>query len=454
MKCRTLRKTHKIKRAAQVTAVSLQQRHAIHGIASMIEWLWEDEDMKRATYTALAVILCLGLMVTPKFQSFALDDTTEEGQGNAIASENQDSNKIDEGNTEKEDTKTDINNKKVADIQKQEVERRAAQTEAIKENAENKVKAQDDNDKIEEVTGAEGEPVELSFKGIKRMADEAPGSMRFDFQLLDKDGKVLQTVQNDSAGNINFAPVSFDKAGNYTYNMREVIGNNREILYDDSKYRIEVTVTEKEGKLSADYKVIWEEVNFGGDEQEVGKVAEFDNDWDKVVLSLDAVKLVDGEDVEWSTRRTIDTPYTDNTEEDYYFQLKDSYGNVIETTENLGSFIQFADIEIDKEGTYLYSVEEIPGKNKNMIYDDMVAYYVIDVYYDEDEEALDAEVNWYTNDGDGDSLDNDVPTFNNVTKKANKSPATGDGTSQGLALALLVLCAVYISLSGTFSRSK
>lgn len=79
---------------------------------------------------------------------------------------------------------------------------------------------------------------------------------QFSFALKDADGKVLQTVTNDAEGNVSFH-VEYNKAGTYTYTISEVVPADAEnnvkdhITYDTSEHKVEVEVTNGDGKLDA-----------------------------------------------------------------------------------------------------------------------------------------------------------------------------------------------------------
>lgn len=78
---------------------------------------------------------------------------------------------------------------------------------------------------------------------------------QFSFALKDGDGKVLQTVTNDAAGNVSFN-VEYNKSGEYHYFISEVVPEGAEknvkdhITYDTAEYEVTVTVTSGTGKLN------------------------------------------------------------------------------------------------------------------------------------------------------------------------------------------------------------
>ena len=67
---------------------------------------------------------------------------------------------------------------------------------------------------------------------------------QFRFQLLDENGKVLQTKTNDSEGNITFDRISYtigDVGKTFTYHVKETAGNDDHYQYDSSVYSVTVT---------------------------------------------------------------------------------------------------------------------------------------------------------------------------------------------------------------------
>lgn len=97
-------------------------------------------------------------------------------------------------------------------------------------------------------------PVEISVNAKKVLAGKALQNGEFNFQLTgqDENGNPLTlAAKNDANGNITFAPISFTKAGRYTFELREMKGSEENITYDDSFKTVTVTVTETDGVLSA-----------------------------------------------------------------------------------------------------------------------------------------------------------------------------------------------------------
>ena len=70
----------------------------------------------------------------------------------------------------------------------------------------------------------------------------------FSFVLKDDKGNVIQTVTNNSKGNISFENIVYDKPGVYYYTVEEVKGNEADVVYDNMVAKFQVTVTKTVGE--------------------------------------------------------------------------------------------------------------------------------------------------------------------------------------------------------------
>ena len=76
------------------------------------------------------------------------------------------------------------------------------------------------------------------FKAHKTLEGAALSAGEFSFELLDSDGKMLQTVTNAADGSVSFAPISFSEPGDYHYTIREVAGSNAGMTYDKTTHPV------------------------------------------------------------------------------------------------------------------------------------------------------------------------------------------------------------------------
>ena len=77
---------------------------------------------------------------------------------------------------------------------------------------------------------------------------------QFSFELCDPDGTVLQTKTNDAAGMVRFDALTFDYRDldrTHEYRIREVAGDDAEIVYDTHVETVRIELREQEGVLAA-----------------------------------------------------------------------------------------------------------------------------------------------------------------------------------------------------------
>ena len=87
-------------------------------------------------------------------------------------------------------------------------------------------------------------PVEVEFNFTKRLEGRELKANEFSFVLKDSEGKTLETVKNDAAGNVKFKALEFKKGqeGVHNYTVEEVKGTDATVTYDTMKANVTVTV--------------------------------------------------------------------------------------------------------------------------------------------------------------------------------------------------------------------
>uniref|UniRef100_UPI00066C3DA3 Spy0128 family protein n=1 Tax=Streptococcus oralis TaxID=1303 RepID=UPI00066C3DA3 len=231
------------------------------------------------------------------------------------------------------------------------------------------------------------------IQAIKKLTGRAMKAGEFEFDLFDdKTNKVVETVTNDAEGNINFAELTFDKAGTYNYHIVEKKANTTEkgVTYDANPVGVTVTVSaDAEGKLSA-------AVAYENDDKT------FENTYaaEKTSAPIEVTKALSG--------RTLKA-------DEFEFVLKnDADGSELQKVKNTADGkVAFAPIEYTKAGTYKYTIVET---NAGQTIDG--------VTYDSLEVKVTVEV---TDDGEGNLTANVTypadKEFNN-SYGASKTPAT------------------------------
>lgn len=204
------------------------------------------------------------------------------------------------------------------------------------------------------------EPARVVIDALKTMDGEAPSEV-FEFLLMDSEGNVLQTKQNNG-GQISFDAVLLDKTGIHHFSVAESHGSDTHVVYDHSVYDVFVTVTAPagEGALAAEV-----EYSKGG---EAAEDILFENKTrHPASLVINATKTIDGNVPEAGA---------------FTFELKDADGNVISTAVNdENGVITFDTLYFDEVGGTQYSISEVKGDDDGIIYDDVVYYLEVSTGY-------------------------------------------------------------------------
>ena len=213
----------------------------------------------------------------------------------------------------------------------------------------------------------------------------------FAFDLIDPNGKVVDTAKNAKDGKISFKELTFKTAGTYTYTIKEQAGTLGGVKYDTKVIKATVTVTDDgQGRLVT--KVAYEK-----DDQTFKNTysAAKTNAQLSVKKALTGRALKDGE---------------------FEFELKGQDDKVAQSKKNAqdGS-VTFDTIEYTKAGTYHYTITEKDTKLQGITYDKKVIKVTVTVT-DDGNGRLVAKV----------SHDKNIQTFENrYTPPKKDLPKTG-----------------------------
>ena len=229
-------------------------------------------------------------------------------------------------------------------------------------------------------------PTTAQFKAKKVLAingtsDRTLKANEFTFLLKDQDGKLLDTKTNEENGDILFNPVTFSKAGTFTYTIDEQKPAEPEsaITYDESVHTVTVTVTkDANGQLKADVK--------------------YDGKMDTLTFTntytpptpptpsekqITTSKILEGRDLQGG---------------EFSFNLLDANGTVLQTKQNAAdgtvTFDPIAYTE-DTIGTHQYTIKEVlPADKANIQYDEGQVDVTVTVTKDEASNAIQAVVSY------------------------------------------------------------
>ncbi len=240
------------------------------------------------------------------------------------------------------------------------------------------------------------------LKATKTMDGEIPDDGVFEFELLDKNGNLLQTVTN-LGGNISFEPINYKKSGTYIYTIREKHGDDYVIYYDHSVYTAEVIVTAPEG--GTDFEA---SVNYYKNNEAVESVVFNNKTRADATLLITADKLFDGKLPE---------------NEQFSFELCAEDGTVIETvTNDADGKIKFSELNFNEPDFKIYKINEVKGTEETIIYDKLIytIYVQVEAVHNNDTYFIQTAVvkgDEVVSEGYGTHLELNSIGFNNSIRK-------------------------------------
>ena len=171
-----------------------------------------------------------------------------------------------------------------------------------------------------------------TLKATKRFTGGELAGGDFTFQLLDKDGNVIQTVQNDKDGKVAFQAISYDTPGDHDYTIKEVAGNDPTVVYDTKDVKVHIKVSDEKGELKAT-------ATYDGE----ADVPTFTNSKPTTDVTVEATKILTGKDL---------------TADAFTFGLYDQAGNeVAKGTNDRGGKVELAVKNLNL-GEYDYTLKE------------------------------------------------------------------------------------------------
>lgn len=126
----------------------------------------------------------------------------------------------------------------------------------------------------------------VTLKATKCFTGGELAGSDFTFQLLDKDGSVVQTVQNEKDGKVAFAAIDYATPGDHDYTIKEVKGADSTVVYDAQGVKVHVKVTDEKGELKAT-------VTYDGEKA----VPTFTNTKPTADVTVEATKVLAGKDL-------------------------------------------------------------------------------------------------------------------------------------------------------------
>ena len=218
-----------------------------------------------------------------------------------------------------------------------------------------------------------------------------------------------------------------NRVGMFTYTLRQIPGEDQQCVYDETEYELVVYVTYAKG---------------GG--VEVSVVAYKDGAQEKTdVEFFNYYGIPDGVDI--TAIKTLDrgTP----RDGQFSFELLDDEGEVLQTVKNDGRKVVFDTLFFDTEGTFTFTIKEVIGKDRNIIYDKTEYEAVVEVTRNENHDYVATLT--YLEDGEEHT---GTPTFAN--KSITSTPTTGDTFNLVLVAGIFLAAAAVLILMLLKKRKK
>lgn len=196
-----------------------------------------------------------------------------------------------------------------------------------------------------------------------------PADGEFTFALIDvATGQEIDRTTNVGKA-FTFKAISYTATGSHAYQVKEVAGQDGTITYSDAVLDVTVNVTDDgSGQLTATANKTAADLTFTNTYTPTATTA-----------TITGTKALTGRDL---------------AEGEFFFDLKDADGNVVQTVQNGadGTF-GFAPLQLDKVGTYVYTVSERAGATANGVtYDTTVFTATVTVTENAETHALEAQV--------------------------------------------------------------
>lgn len=221
------------------------------------------------------------------------------------------------------------------------------------------------------------QPGQTSYQisGTKVLENADPSTTRtpadgeFTFALIDvATGQEIDRTKNVGKA-FTFKAISYTATGSHAYQVKEVAGQDGTITYSDAVLDVTVSVTDDgSGQLTATANKTAADLTFTNIYTPTATTA-----------TITGTKALIGRDL---------------AEGEFSFDLKDADGNVVQTVQNGadGTF-GFAPLQLDKVGTYVYTVSERAGATANGVtYDTTVFTATVTVTENAETHALETQV--------------------------------------------------------------
>ncbi len=223
-------------------------------------------------------------------------------------------------------------------------------------------------DKIEFTNKYAATPAEVVITARKELENRPLAADEFTFELRDMQGNLVDTAQNDAAGDVSFGILEFTSIGTYQYKLTEQRGTLDNVTYSEEVYKVTIEVKDDlQGKMIAE--VTYVAVDGNGNESIVSEPT-FTNSYtpDPSAVVIDATKQLTGRDL---------------IAGEFQFVIKDETGKELATGSNTADGkIYFTEFKLPEGTGYKLYVSEVDTALANVLYDGTTYTILVDVTND------------------------------------------------------------------------
>ena len=195
----------------------------------------------------------------------------------------------------------------------------------------------------------------LSFDKLLKGRDLKENEFTFAlFEVTDKGEQFKGFAQNDKNGHITFGNLTFDTQGQHHFEVKEVVGNDEDVIYDSTVAKADIIVTKT---IHDTFNALVSNVEYS--------TKTFTNTIKELKgteVALTFHKELHGRDLKDGEFMFALFEETDNGNVFYGFATNDAKGNIV-----------FDHLAFDKPGVHHFFVQEVIGKDSSVTYDDLIA---------------------------------------------------------------------------------
>lgn len=199
-------------------------------------------------------------------------------------------------------------------------------------------------------------PTSYTFEGTKVLYGRTLKAGEFEFELYEVKNEVetlVETVKNDKDGNFVFTTLHYNAEGIHNYVIKEKAGTDN-IVYDNTTYKVTVTVTDTSGILSAKADTENTKIKF------VNNYVEY---------TLGGVKELSGRSLKAG---------------EFTFELYEDDTKIREATNKADGTFTFPAIIYKETGEHTYTIKETQGSTSGIHYNDTIYEVKVTVTEDTD----------------------------------------------------------------------